>query len=261
MLQPARAAAIDTAPILEVCDLRLSYTAGNEILKGVCFTVDAGDFLAIIGPSGSGKSTLIRCINRLVEPSNGCIRFGGQNLLNLSQAEMRQQRRVIGMIFQEHNLIERLSVIDNVLTGRLGYTGTLRSVYRMFSKADVRQAIRLLDRVGLVDHLEKRADQLSGGQRQRVGIARALIQNPKLLLADEPTSSLDPKIAREVICLIKEIAAEFRIPVLCNMHDVNLALECATRVIGLQDGVKKFDGPPSHIDKRALADIYAMEVL
>lgn len=261
MLQPARAADIDRAPILEVCDLRLSYTAGTEILKGVSFTVDAGDFLAIIGPSGSGKSTLIRCINRLVEPTSGAIRFGEKNLLNLSQAEMRRQRRVIGMIFQEHNLIERLSVIDNVLTGRLGYTGTLRSVYRMFSKGDVRQAIRLLDRVGLVDHLEKRADQLSGGQRQRVGIARALIQNPKLLLADEPTSSLDPKIAREVICLIKEVAAEFHIPVLCNMHDVNLALECATRVIGLQDGIKKFDGPPGHIDKRALADIYAMEVL
>lgn len=261
MQEPARAAVTDAAPILEVCNLRISYTAGKEILKGLCFTVDAGDFLAIIGPSGSGKSTLIRCINRLVEPTGGAILFAGRNLLNLDQADMRRQRRAIGMIFQEYNLIERLSVIDNVLAGRLGYTGTLRSVYRMFTQADVRQAIRLLDRVGLIDHLEKRADRLSGGQRQRVGIARALIQNPKLLLADEPTSSLDPKIAREVICLIKEIAAEFNIPVICNMHDVNLALECATRVIGLQDGQKKFDGPPSQIDKRALADIYAMEVL
>lgn len=254
---------IDSAatPILEVCDLRLSYVADREILRGVCFNVYAGEFVAIIGPSGSGKSTLIRCLNRLVTPGAGTIRFGGRNLLNLSPAEIRQQRRSIGMVFQEYNLIERLSVIDNVLTGRLGYTGTLRSIYRMFSKDDVRHAIRLLDRVGLVDHLEKRADQLSGGQRQRVGIARALIQNPKLLLADEPTSSLDPKIAREVICLIKEIAGELQIPVLCNMHDINLALECATRVIGLQDGEKKFDGAPSDLDKPALAEIYAMEVL
>jgi phosphonate transport system ATP-binding protein len=250
-----------SAPVLEVRDLRLSYTPGKEILKGVSFSVAAGDFLAIIGPSGSGKSTLIRCINRLVKPTSGTIHFAGCNLARLKEAEMRRQRRAIGMIFQEYNLIERLSVIDNVLTGRLGYTGTLRSVYRMFSKEDVRRAILLIDRVGLIDHLEKRADQLSGGQRQRVGIARALIQDPQLLLADEPTSSLDPKIARDVICLVKEIAGEFKIPVLCNMHDVNLALECATRVLGLQDGQSKFVAPPSLIDKRQLAALYAMEVL
>jgi phosphonate transport system ATP-binding protein len=257
----AQLAQRETEPVLEIHDLRIRYGAGKEILQGVSFSVRPDDFLAIIGPSGAGKSTLIRCINRLVEPSGGTIFFGGRDLLELDAAEMRRERRNIGMVFQEYNLIERLSVIDNVLTGRLGYTGTLRSVYRMFTRDDIRQAVRLLDRVGLIDHIEKRADQLSGGQRQRVGIARALIQNPKLLLADEPTSSLDPKIARGVICLIKEIAAEFRIPVLCNMHDVNLALECSTRVIGLQDGRKMFEGPPAMIDKRVLADIYALEVL
>ena len=247
--------------ILEVRDLKASYKSGKEILKGVSFDVAHDDFLAIIGPSGAGKSTLIRCINRLVEPSSGVIKFEGRNLIELSEREMQKTRRNIGMIFQEFNLIERLSVIDNVLTGRLGYTGTLRSLFRIFSNKDIENAVRLLDRVGLVEYLDKRTDQLSGGQRQRVGIARALIQNPKLLLVDEPTSSLDPKIAREVMTLIREIASELGIPVLCNIHDVDLALDFCTRVIGLQDGYKKFDGPPSEIDKKVLAEIYAMEVL
>jgi len=247
--------------ILEVRDLKVSYKSGKEILKGVSFDVAHDDFLAIIGPSGAGKSTLIRCINRLVEPSSGVIKFEGRNLIGLSERGMQKTRRNIGMIFQEFNLIERLSVIDNVLTGRLGYTGTLRSLFRIFSNKDIENAVRLLDRVGLVEYLDKRTDQLSGGQRQRVGIARALIQNPKLLLVDEPTSSLDPKIAREVMTLIREIASELGIPVLCNIHDVDLALDFCTRVIGLQDGYKKFDGPPSEIDKSVLAEIYAMEVL
>jgi len=257
----ARAFAGVDSPVLAVSGLRASYVAGREVLKGVDFTVEPDDFLAIIGPSGSGKSTLIRCINRLVEPSEGAVVFGGRDLLRLSDNDMRRARRHIGMIFQEFNLIERLSVMDNVLTGRLGYTGTLRSLFRMYAHEDIRDAVRLLDRVGLADHMDKRADQLSGGQRQRVGIARALIQNPRLLLVDEPTSSLDPKIAREVMTLIWEIARELRIPVLCNIHDVELALEYCTRVIGLQDGVKNFDGPLASIDKQVLAGIYAMEVL
>ncbi len=249
------------ARVLEVRDLRVSYASGREVLKGVSFAVGADDFLAIIGPSGAGKSTLIRCVNRLVEPTGGEVLFDGRDLLKLNETQMRRERRNIGMIFQEFNLIERLSVIDNVLTGRLGYTGTVRSLFRAFTKEDIGNAVRLLDRVGLIEHLDKRADRLSGGQRQRVGIARALIQNPKMLLIDEPTSSLDPKIAREVMTLIREIALEFGIPVLCNIHDVELALEFCTRVIGLQDGVKKFEGPPAAIDQRVLADIYAMEVL
>jgi phosphonate transport system ATP-binding protein len=245
---------------LEVTDLRAGY-AGREILKGVSFNVDADDFFAIIGPSGAGKSTLIRCVNRLVEPTAGQVRFHGVDLLALNPGRLREARRNIGMIFQEFNLIERLSVMDNVLTGRLGYTGTLRSVMRMFTAEDIRQALALLDRVGLGDYVDKRADRLSGGQRQRVGIARALIQNPRLLLVDEPTSSLDPKISREVMGLIREIAREFHIPVLCNIHDVDLATEFCTHVIGLQDGVKKFEGRPGELNAQALHEIYAMEIL
>jgi phosphonate transport system ATP-binding protein len=245
---------------LEVKNLRAGY-AGREILKGVSFQVDADDFFAIIGPSGAGKSTLIRCVNRLVEPTGGQVLFHGVDLLQLDQARLREARRNIGMIFQEFNLIERLSVMDNVLTGRLGYTGTLRSLMRLFTAEDIRQALALLDRVGLGEYVDKRADRLSGGQRQRVGIARALIQNPRLLLVDEPTSSLDPKISREVMGLIREIAREFHIPVLCNIHDVELATEFCTHVIGLQDGVKKFEGRPGELNAQALHEIYAMEVL
>lgn len=245
---------------LQVKDLRAGY-GGREILKGVSFTVGSDDFFAIIGPSGAGKSTLIRCVNRLVEPTSGEVVFHGRNLLTLNQSELREARRSIGMIFQEFNLIERLSVLDNVLTGRLGYTGSLRSIMRMFSRDDIRHALSLLDRVGLADFADKRVDRLSGGQRQRVGIARALVQNPQLLLVDEPTSSLDPKISREVMGLIRDIAHEFKVPVLCNIHDVDLATSFCTHIIGLQDGVKKFEGRPGELNERALQDIYAMEVL
>lgn len=245
---------------LQVRDLRAGY-AGREILRGVSFSVAPDDFFAIIGPSGAGKSTLIRCVNRLVEPTSGEVLLDGRNLVTLGQRHLREARRNIGMIFQEFNLIERLSVIDNVLTGRLGYTGTLRSFFRKFRREDVGRALELLERVGLKDHVHKRADRLSGGQRQRVGIARALMQNPRLLLVDEPTSSLDPKIAREVMQLIRGIANELRIPVLCNIHDVKLATEFCTHIIGLQDGVKKFEGRPSELDARAMQDIYALEVL
>ena len=170
-------------------------------------------------------------------------------------------RRDIGMIFQEFNLIDRMSVMDNVLSGRLGYTGTLRSLFRAFSRDDIQHALGLLDRVGLLEHVDKRADQLSGGQRQRVGIARALMQDPKLLLLDEPTSALDPKISREVMALIRQMASELKVPCLCNIHDVELAKEFCNKIIGLQDGIKMFDGPTEEMDRAMLDEIYAMEVL
>ena len=245
---------------LQVRDLCAAY-GDRPILRNVSFDVAPDDFFAIIGPSGAGKSTLIRCVNRLVEPTGGSVKLDGQEILSIGQRALRYARRNIGMIFQEFNLIERLSVLDNVLTGRLGHTGTLRSIFRVFSREDIGQALTLLDRVGLRDHVDKRADRLSGGQRQRVGIARALMQNPRLLLVDEPTSALDPKIAREVMGLIREVARERRIPVLCNIHDVKLATEFCTHVIGLQDGVKKFEGRPSDLDEKAMHDIYALEVL
>ena len=249
-------------PILEVRELQARYTsAGPEILKGISFDVEADDFFAIIGPSGAGKSTLIRCINKLVEPSGGSVRFEGLEVTSLRGRELRGLRRNIGMIFQEFNLIDRMSVMDNVLSGRLGYTGNIRTLFRAFPRADIEHALQLLHRVGLEDHVDKRADELSGGQRQRVGIARALMQDPKLLLLDEPTSSLDPKISREVMGLIKTMAREFGVPCLCNIHDVALAMEFCNRIIGLQDGVKMFDGPTEEMDQAKLDEIYAMEVL
>ncbi len=248
--------------ILEVENLRVRYTAsGPEILKGVSFSVQSDDFLAIIGPSGAGKSTLIRCINRLVEPNSGSIQLLDKDLLALNPRELRMMRRNVGMIFQEFNLINRMSVMDNVLSGRLGYVGNLRSLFRYFPRADIMRALEILDRVGLSDHIDKRADELSGGQRQRVGIARALMQQPKLLLLDEPTSALDPKISREVMALIRSIAKELGVPAICNIHDVLLAKEFCNRIIGLQDGVKMFDGPTETLSDGDLEAIYAMEVL
>ena len=248
--------------ILEVENLSSRYTAkGPEILKSISFNVEADDFFAIIGPSGAGKSTLIRCINRLVEPTSGNIRLHGVDMLSLNSRSLRHMRRHIGMIFQEFNLINRMSVMDNVLSGRLGYVGALRSIFRVFSNQDIQRALELLERVGLQDHIDKRADQLSGGQRQRVGIARALMQEPNVLLLDEPTSALDPKISREVMELIRNMAVELKVPVLCNIHDVQLAKEFCNKIIGLQDGNKMFDGPTETLDQSSLEEIYAMEVL
>ncbi len=248
--------------ILEIKDLRASYSAsGPEILKGISFAVEDDDFFAIIGPSGAGKSTLIRCINRLVEPDSGSIIFDGQNVVALPRRGLRLLRRDIGVIFQEFNLINRMSVMDNVLSGRLGYTGNIRTLFRAFPREEIDHGLQLLDRVGLIDHVDKRADELSGGQRQRVGIARALMQNPKILLLDEPTSALDPKISREVMGLIKQMATELKVPCLCNIHDVSLAKEFCNKIIGLQDGMKMFDGPTEQMDQAKLDEIYAMEVL
>ena len=248
--------------ILKVSGLHARYSAsGPEILKGIDFEVEDDDFFAIIGPSGAGKSTLIRCINRLVEPSHGEILFDGRNVTKMPRRELPLLRRDIGVIFQEFNLINRMSVMDNVLSGRLGYTGNLRTLFRAFPRADIDHGLRMLDRVGLIEHVDKRADELSGGQRQRVGIARALMQDPKMLLLDEPTSALDPKISREIMGLIKQMATELNVPCLCNIHDVQLATEFCNKIIGLQDGYMKFNGPTEDMNTDRLNEIYAMEVL
>ena len=247
---------------LKVKDLCASYSSsGPEILKGISFDVAENDFLAIIGPSGAGKSTLIRCINRLVEPTSGQIYFHGQDVTQLSLRELRKIRRGIGMIFQEFNLIDRMSVMDNLLSGRLGFTGNIRTLFKAFKRKDIESALKLLERVGLSDQVDKRADELSGGQRQRVGIARALMQDPKLLLLDEPTSSLDPKISREIMNLVKEMASELKVPCLCNIHDVQLAMDFCNKIIGIQEGTKMFEGTPESLNKEKLQEIYAMEVL
>ena len=228
-------------PILKVENLNLSYQKkGPQVLFDISFSVFKDDFYAIIGPSGAGKSSLIRCINRLADSNSGNIFFNGENIPKLGGRKLRSVRRKIGMIFQEFNLIDRMSVIDNVLTGRLGYMNTFASLFRMFDKKDISRALTLISKVGLEDFANKRVDQLSGGQRQRVGIARALMQEPELMLVDEPTSSLDPKIAIEMMELIKGIANELKIPVLCNIHNIDLAKQFANKILGLQDGKKKF---------------------
>lgn len=221
---------------------------GLEALKGVSLEVGRYELVALIGRSGAGKSTLLRCINRLVEPDRGEIFFEGVEVTKLSPRELRKVRCHIGMIFQEFNLVNRLSVIDNVLSGMAGSVGAWRCWFKTFRKKHVARAEAILDKVGLVDHRFKRADELSGGQRQRVGIARALMQEPRLLLADEPTASLDPAIGSEIMELITDIAKGSRIPVLISMHDIALAKRFVNRIVALKDGVKVFDGAPAAAD-------------
>ena len=248
--------------ILKVENLNLTYQKGGpQVLFDISFSVAKSDFYAIIGPSGAGKSSLIRCINKLADANSGNVLFKGENIINLSGRKLRSVRRKIGMIFQEFNLIDRMSVIDNVLTGRLGYMNTFTSLFRMFDKKDIARAIALIAKVGLEDFANKRVDQLSGGQRQRVGIARALMQEPEIMLVDEPTSSLDPKIAVEMMELIKGIADELKIPVLCNIHNIDLAKQFANRILGLQDGKKKFDDTTDKLTHEVLQDLYKYEVL
>ncbi|TLF52536.1 phosphonate ABC transporter ATP-binding protein [Halomonas urmiana] len=245
--------------MLTIDQLTKTYTAGDTALREVTFRVPRGQVVGLIGPSGAGKSTLIRCINRLVEPSSGTIRLGETDLVNLGTRELRQARRRIGMIFQEYALVERLTVMENVLSGRLGYVPFWRSFTRRFPGRDIENAYRLLDRVGLLEHADKRADALSGGQRQRVGIARALAQEPELLLVDEPTASLDPKTSRLIMRLITEICAERQLPAIVNIHDVPLAQQFVDRLVGLRAGRVVFDNAPGRLDEAMLTEIYGAE--
>jgi phosphonate transport system ATP-binding protein len=237
-------------------DLAKEYVRGQPVLRGISLTLPPRGITAIIGPSGTGKSTLIRCINRLVDPTSGQIQFLGQDLARLRGRALREARRRIGMVFQEYNLVERLSVIENVLSGRLGYVAPWRAWLRRYPSEDVEQAFALLDAVGLGSFATQRADALSGGQRQRVGIARAVMQRPDLLLADEPTSSLDPKTSVEIMELMARLAGERDIPVIVNIHNVELAKRFAQRMIGMSGGRVVFDGPPGSITDDDLRTIY-----
>ncbi len=236
-----------------------TYPTGDQALKGVDLEVPRGQVMALIGPSGAGKSTLIRCINRLVEPTGGRIFLGDQEITQLGSRALRRARRRMGMIFQEYALVERLSVMENVLSGRLGYVGFWRSYFRKFPQSDINEAFRLLERVGLDHMVDKRADELSGGQRQRVGIARALIQDPQLLLVDEPTASLDPKTSRQIMRLVCELCEERNLPAIINIHDVLLAQMFAKRIVGLQFGAVVYDGPPEGLNDQVLTQIYGEE--
>jgi len=245
--------------MLRIEALTKRYRTGDTALNGVSVSLAAGEIIGLIGPSGAGKSTLIRCVNRLVEPTSGKIWLGDTEITGGRRGDLRRLRRRMGMIFQEFALIERLSVMENVLSGRLGYTGFWASWFRRFPQADIEAAIGILDRVGLIDHMDKRADALSGGQRQRVGIARALAQKPELLLVDEPTASLDPKTSRSVMRLLTELCAERRLTAIVNIHDVALARQFLPRIVGLNAGRIVYDGPSSGLTADVLTTIYGEE--
>ncbi|MEM6427762.1 MAG: phosphonate ABC transporter ATP-binding protein [Deinococcota bacterium] len=245
--------------MLELHTLEKRYPTGDMALKGIDLTVPKGQVMALIGPSGAGKSTLIRCVNRLVEPTRGQIILGGSDVTALKPSALRQMRRNMGMIFQEYALVERLSVMENILSGRLGYVGFWRSALRRYPQTDVTRAFDLLERVGLQDFVDKRADALSGGQRQRVGIARALMQDPDILLVDEPTASLDPKTSRQIMRLITELASENGIAAIINIHDVTLATTFAERIVGLRLGEIVYDGDPKGLTHDVLTTIYGEE--
>ena len=245
--------------MLRLENLEKQYQTGDLALKSINIEIPRGQVMALIGPSGAGKSTLIRCVNRLVEPTSGKVYLGDLELTHLGSSALRRARRRMGMIFQEYALVERLSVMENVLSGRLGYVGFWRSFLRKFPQSDIDEAFNLLERVGLDHMANKRADELSGGQRQRVGICRALIQNPDLLLVDEPTASLDPKTSRQIMRLICELCDERQLAAIINIHDVLLAQMFARRVVGLQLGTIVYDGPPEDLTAEVLTDIYGEE--
>ncbi len=243
-------------PILSIRELSKTYPNGTEALKKVSFDVPAGQFLVVIGLSGSGKSTLLRCINRLIEPTSGSIMFDEVDIATAESDQLRRVRRQIGMIFQHFNLVSRSKVLTNVLAGRLGYTNPLLSLLNRFAPEDKTLAMKNLDRVGLAEKAYSRADALSGGQQQRVGIARALMQNPRLLLADEPVASLDPVLAHTIMQYLEQINQEDGITVICSLHFLDLVQRYADRVIALKDGELMFDGPPSDIDDERFKEIY-----
>jgi len=243
--------------MLEIKNLVKSYGKGELILKGLNFSTGDRKLTAIIGSSGAGKSTMFRCINRLVTADSGEILFEGVDLLKLRGKQLQQARRQIGMIFQGYNLVDRLTVMENVLSGRLGYVSLFQGVFRKFPADDVDHAYQLLKRVGLSQYINKRCDELSGGERQRVGAARALMQNPSILLADEPTASLDPKTSELIMELIANLAEELDLPVLINLHNVAQAKHYASRIVGLRDGIIVFDGKPDELTHDQLELIYA----
>jgi phosphonate transport system ATP-binding protein len=252
----------NTSPLLRVSGLGKSYAAkrGAEgqprALHDIDFTCGSGELITVIGPSGAGKSTFLRCINRLIEPTDGIVEFCGQDITHLSRGKLRGVHTQIAMIFQNYNLVYRLTAIQNVLHGRLGYKNALAGSLGMYTEAEKLRAFELLDEVGLGEFAYRRADQLSGGQKQRVGIARALIQDPKIILCDEPIASLDPKSSRMVMEHLRRVTREHGITCIVNLHQVDTALEFSDRIVGLRAGEKVFEGTPAEATPQVISDIY-----
>ena len=245
--------------MLEVRNLTKIYEGGVKALDNVSFKVEQGEFMACIGLSGSGKSTLLRCINRLIDPTEGQIIWNDEDITKASQDEMRRIRRKIGMVFQHFNLVSRSKVMTNVLAGRLGYVNPAMSVLNRFPKSDIEMALKQLDRVSIADQAYKRADELSGGQQQRVGIARAMMQEPDMILADEPVASLDPVLAHSIMQYLEQINKEDGVMVICSLHFLDLVHRYADRAIALNEGKMMFDGTPEEIDDDKFKEIYGKE--
>jgi phosphonate transport system ATP-binding protein len=244
--------------MLRIQNLSKTYPNGTQALKNVTFDVKDGEFMVVIGLSGSGKSTLLRCINRLIDPTEGKIFWDDLDITAAPPAELRQIRRKIGMVFQQFNLVKRSSVMTNVLSGRLGYVNPWMSLIGLWPATEKRHALTALGRVGIADKADERADALSGGQQQRVGIARVLMQEPKLILADEPVASLDPVLSHSILQYLEQLNKE-GITVICSLHFLDLVHRYATRVVALKDGVKVFEGSAQEIDRPKFKEIYGEE--
>jgi len=247
--------------VLVIENLSKVYPGGVQALRDISLTVKDGEFVVVIGLSGSGKSTLLRCINRLVEPTSGKVVWDGRDVTAASAEELRAIRRQIGMVFQQFNLVKRVSVLTNVMAGRLGYVSPWASLLNQFPKAERERAMRCLERVGIADKAHVRADQLSGGQQQRVGIARALMQEPRLVLADEPVASLDPATSHSVLKYLEELNRQEGITVLCSLHFLSLARRYGTRIVALKAGELVFDGLPAEIDEQRFKEIYGEDAV
>lgn len=244
--------------LLEVQSLTKHYGEARA-LSDVSFTIKKGQFVAVIGPSGSGKTTLIRCINRLIEPTSGSVKYNKKNLLELKGQELRHARARLGMIFQHYNLVPRLTVIENVLHGRLGYKSTFAGVIGRYTEEEKEKAVEVLRLLGLEEYVYRRCDQLSGGQKQRVGIARALVQDPRMILCDEPISSLDPSSSKIIMDYLRKIQVELGITILVNLHQVDVAKKYSERILGFNSGKKVFDDAPAMLDADTIHDIYGTE--
>jgi phosphonate transport system ATP-binding protein len=245
--------------LLQVEGLGKSYNAETKVLKDIHFEVEAGEFVSIIGPSGAGKSTLLRCINRLVDINEGKVTFDNLDVRNLNKKDLRKLRTNIGMIFQHYNLVPRLTVIENVLHGRFGYKTMLQGILGRFTEEEKERAFFLLEKLGIAEHAYKRCDQLSGGQQQRVGICRALIQDPKLVLCDEPIASLDPSSSKIIMDHLKSITTELGITCLVNLHQVEVAQNYSDRIIGLRKGEVVFDGSSQLLTNEHITTIYGTD--
>ncbi|MFC0557759.1 phosphonate ABC transporter ATP-binding protein [Halalkalibacter alkalisediminis] len=246
--------------MIEFKDVSLVYPNGTQGLKNVNLKINQGEFVVIVGLSGAGKSTLIRSMNRLVTPTEGELLIDDQNILAYNQRKLRKLRTEVGMIFQNYNLVKRSTVMKNVISGRLGHSGTLKSVFNLFPKEDVSLAYRSLERVNIADKVYARADQLSGGQQQRVAIARVLTQQPKVILADEPVASLDPPTSHQVMTYLKKVNKEDNITTIVNLHFIDMAMEYADRIIGMRAGEVVFDGPASAVSEKTFEEIYGRKI-